>query len=198
MLKRALLSIAFALAVLSFLACGRPAQDYRIEVTVQDKNGFAIRPAGDCEDVMKFEPTGDPGVYESRRVWVTDIKAMRGQRVTFDYQRPCSFAKAHGEIILGEDRNPKATIHLEPVEVVEVRGIIRDQKGKPLQGAMVTANRPWNDQPYTVATEQDGTYKMPFKVADRQMIRITATYANLIWVEDVFGETYADFKLKPK
>lgn len=198
MLRRFTLVILPIIAAIALGACEAKPKEYKIQVAVEDKNGYRVEPGGDCAGDMRSEPSGRVGHFDGQKVWEIELTAKEGDKVTINYDRPCAYAKGAADITLTGETAPKVTIKLGPVEAVEVKGIIRDPKGRPLKGAVVTTHRPWDEEPFTETTADDGTFKFPFRVGERQSVRVKATHGNLFWDEYMLGGTYIDFKLQPR
>lgn len=100
-------------------------------------------------------------------------KPVTGE-VTFRATMGDSFLQGVSTLKLEKDYFPQVTIQLEPLPSVDVRGMVEDTNGHPIEGARV-----WvlgYDQ--AVTTGQTGSFSLPSHAADGQQITLIAQKGN--------------------
>jgi hypothetical protein len=94
--------------------------------------------------------------------------------VTFRVSMKDSFLQGSSTLRIEKDYFPQVTIQLEPLPSVDVRGMVEDGDGHPIEGARV-----WvlgYDQ--VVTTGETGSFSLPAHAADGQQIALVAQKGN--------------------
>jgi hypothetical protein len=94
--------------------------------------------------------------------------------VIFRAEQKDAFLQGNSTLKLAKDYFPQITIQLEPLPSVDVRGMVEDETGRPLEGARV-----WvlgYDQ--AITTGPTGSFSLPTHAADGQQITLVAQKGN--------------------
>jgi hypothetical protein len=100
-------------------------------------------------------------------------KPVTGE-VTFRANMKDAFLQGNSTLKLEKDYFPQVTIQLEPLPSVDVRGMVEDGNGQPIEGARV-----WvlgYDQ--AITTGPTGSFSLPSHAADGQQITLIAQKGN--------------------
>jgi hypothetical protein len=81
-----------------------------------------------------------------------------------------AFLVGSTKIVLADDYFPTATIQLEPLPPVVVRGIVIDGHGRPVSDATVAIE----GYPELARTNEMGSFQIPSHYANRQMVTVIA------------------------
>ena len=139
---------------------------YRVRIEVFNPTKQAVRDA---------EITSSAGgeLKKTEAGWEFTIprqeKAANGE-VTFRASQQDAFLQGNSTLKLAKDYFPQVTIQLEPLPSIDVRGMVEDENGRPIEGARV-----WvlgYDQAAT--TGSTGGFSLPSHAADGQQITLVA------------------------
>jgi hypothetical protein len=105
--------------------------------------------------------------------WELDIApqtAPADRTLIITAKAPSAFLSGSTKVVLGSDYFPIARVRLEPLPSVTVRGVVRDERGKPIEGAVVAID----GFPEHALTNYMGSFQIESHYPKGQMLSVTA------------------------
>jgi len=140
---------------------------YRVRVTVLGPNQMPV------EDARVWSSMGG----EAKKVaggWQFDIPAAikpSDGKLTVYASVANAFLSGRQEVQLAQDRNPAVALQLRKETQAEVRGIVADESGKGIVGALVSVA---GYEKEAVKTTEGGNFTLPAHAADGQQVLLHA------------------------
>ena len=140
---------------------------YRVRVTVLGPNQMPV------EEARVWSSVGG----EAKKVaggWQFDIPAATKPsdgKLTVYASVPNAFLSGRQDVQLARDFNPAITIQLRKETQAEVRGIVADESGKGIAGALVSVA---GYEKEAVKTTEGGNFTLPAHAADGQQVLLHA------------------------
>jgi hypothetical protein len=142
---------------------------YRIRLTVLDPNGV---PTHDAEVTS---PQGE--VNKTNGAWELEVAPQTRSEdavLIISAQRKQDFLTGRTAIRLANDYYPTATIGLQPLPSVVVRGVVFDEGMRPVANASVAIE----GYPETSTTNKMGNFEISSHAAQGQMVTLVAASGN--------------------
>jgi Carboxypeptidase regulatory-like domain len=113
--------------------------------------------------------------------------------VTFRVALKDAFLAGNSTLKLEKDYFPQLTIQLAPLPSVDIRGVVQDENGRPIEGARVWVLG-YDD---IATTGPTGSFTLPTHAADRQQITLVVQKGNLTrQTMEIAGDKAAEFILR--